>query len=397
MKNDFYDQNLHCIAPFSSLVLQLSEGVQPCCNWLPDENFPIDEPINSDVPINDLFDNANKKVRKIFLEKTYRKYKICNKCFESGQTQYVSHNRAAKDLNHDFVVNPRLTNLHIQPSNFCNLACRMCSPYNSNLLAKERDLDKTNDHRFNSKKKFEIKNISENTVLFESILKQLEFVNNLWFSGGEPLINREVWLILQYAVGRKYNNRISLKFNTNGTLPLTQEKYRILQSFNKLQLDISMDGVGDVAEYIRTNLKFDEWNRNFEVYKKLFTNQIELAYTASVFNIHLFDEYLEHFFSESIPISVNFCYWPEPLSPINLNDKAKKFIIEKYNRSRFKDYKSMQNIIQFLNHHMWGEKKKINIANYIENQDRNALEKQLYKKYRPYKEIQPEWFEYLKL
>lgn len=396
MSNQFYNEDLHCVAPFSSLVLLLPNESRPCCNWIMDERFPIDSRVNSNESITELFEKSNSKVRNLFLKKEHTEYKICKKCFEGGQTQYISHNQAAKDINHDFIANPLLTNLHIQASNFCNLACRMCSPYNSNLLAKEKGKSSKNDPIFNSEKKFEIKNLSSNTVLFESILTQLEFVNMLWFSGGEPLINKEVWSILEYATEKGYSDKISLKFNTNATLPLTQEKYKILQAFKKVEMDVSMDGVGAVAEYIRTNLKFDEWVENFKNYRKLFSD-LTLAHTLTVFNIHLYDDFLDYFYNEDLKIATNFAYWPNELSAASLNVKAKEFVIEKYQKSKYKDDYGVLSIIDFLNKNQQRTTQPMIIADYIENQDANAIKQNLYKNYKPYREIQPEWFEYLKL
>jgi hypothetical protein len=397
MSDQFYNEDLHCVAPFSSLVLLLSDDCLPCCNWLSDKRFPSGSRSNPNESIIELFEKSNKEVRNLFLKKEHTKYKICKKCFEGGQNQYVSHNQEAKKINHDFIVNPLLTNLHIQPSNFCNLACRMCSPWNSNLLSREQERDHNTDYRYNSEKKFEIKNLSEGTVLFESILKQLEFVTVLWFSGGEPLINREVWLMLEHAVEKGYCKNISLKFNTNGTLLLTQEKYKILKSFKKIELDISMDGVGEIAEYIRTNLNFNEWIENFKTYSNMFPNQINLTHTLSVFNIHLYDDFLDYFSKFSVPISTNFCYWPDLLSGEALSLRAKDFVIEKYQKSKYKNEYGVLSIIDFLNKNRHRKPQKTSIADYINQQDNNAITKNLYKNYRPYREIEPEWFEYLKI
>lgn len=396
MSNEFYSKDLHCIAPFSSLVLLLSDAVQPCCNWLADDNYKINTKIDPTQSVNDLFENTNSKIRMLFMKKEHTKYQVCKKCFEGNQSQYISHNKAAKEQPRNFVVNPLLTNLHIQPSNFCNLACRMCTPINSNLLAREKNANDTNDKRFNSSKKFEIKNVSEHTPLFESILKQLEFVNTLWFSGGEPLINQEVWSILEYAVQQGYNNNISLKFNTNGTLSLSQEKRKILQTFKKVEMDISMDGVDAVAEYIRTNLNFNEWVENFKNYRKLFPNLI-LAHTLSVFNIHLYDEFLDYFCDFDIPISLNFCYYPLEISPRSLSEHAKDYVIEKYKKSKYLNNPQILSIIEFLNINRQAMLPSNAISNYVDAQDTNAIKQNLYKNYRPYREIQPEWFEYLKL
>lgn len=403
-------KNVHCVAPFSSLLL-LTNIAQACCNWQADQRLTQGPFIDRNKTINEIFNGTNGKIRDLFLNGKFKNYKICNKCFEPHQHQYKIHNMYAQEnANHDYITNPLLTSLHIQPSNLCNLACRFCSPNNSNLLAAEKvlsgyDQDVWTTDQGDSVKKYEIKKIAVGTPLFDSIIQQVQHLNYLWFSGGEPLINPEVWVILKHAVSHGYSKNISLKFNTNGTVSLTNDEIEILKSFKHLDIDMSLDGVGELGEYIRTNLKFDKWVENYKIYKREFqfaTNYIGIVYTLTVYNVHKVVEFYRAIsgvlssYNMLPKIHINHLHYPAELCISNLPDPAKKYIIEKYEFEKNSIYYKrcrLADIIEFMS---TTRNPRLNIEEFIENKDKLAIKSGLHKNYKSYKDIEPEWFELLK-
>lgn len=129
----------------------------------------------------------------------------------------------------------------------CNLACRSCAPSNSTFWIKHlRDAGLPVHVNNNSHNNFEI--IKQTlTKLDLSNLRQIQFC------GGETLMGNAYWEAAQLIseLVPDSRERILLGFQTNGTQPLAEKNYRILENFNLVKFMISIDGIHDRFEYLR--------------------------------------------------------------------------------------------------------------------------------------------------
>ena len=382
-RNRMTDKKVHCIAPFSSAVI-IQDKFDPCCEWQRDRNF-IDNNKSIQAHHLELF----AKHRKKFLDAdgNVRRVRNCNTCAIASK-QYLMHNSyARKDI--DYISNPTLTNLHLKFNNFCNLACRMCDPKSSSILAKEHNR-KFND----SKNPWIDQTLRKGSVLYNSLFESLHNLNRLWFSGGEPLIQEEVWEIIKYCVENDIAKNIDIKFNTNGTVVLTEEQKGMLLSFNAVNIDISMDGVGELAEYIRTKVVWDKWFKNFQDYLNFSKDrpqiQICIATALSIYNVHRIDEIWE-FYSKFDIYGMSFTpvWFPQELCVSNLNPVAKDFIYEKYkNHPRKSKFLEIFSLLKLRS-------ANIDVKSYIDGIDNRAVASKMYKNYKPFKEVEEEWYNLL--
>jgi MoaA/NifB/PqqE/SkfB family radical SAM enzyme len=229
------------------------------------------------------------------------------------------------------------------------------------------------------------------SVLIKSFKDNLHNLNTLYFSGGEPLLHDKVWELLKLANERGYSNNISLKFNTNGTIKLNQEKYNILKGFKSIGISVSMDGIEKHAEYIRTNIVWDRWIENLKEYQREFANysnfNIGIVCTLSVFNIHKFDIIKKYFNSIGFHIGTNMLIEPKQFCVFNINQLAKDYLNELY-----KD--TYTEILDFVN--LKNNIDSREIVKFIDNKDDIVIANNLYKNYRAFRDIDPEWYEMLK-
>ena len=61
-------------------------------------------------------------------------------------------------------------------------------------------------------------------------------------------------------------------------------------------MSLSIDGMEDIFEYLRSNAKWNEVRDNIESYKKLLTNkklQLNFTYTVSWFNVSQISEFIK--------------------------------------------------------------------------------------------------------
>jgi MoaA/NifB/PqqE/SkfB family radical SAM enzyme len=390
-------KNVACIAPFSSLFINPNGQAFPCCIY----NYSKSKSIDETKDQNWNFDHINKEIRQDFIAKgtdikTYDNCFGCSSNLNSGQ--YLQHNRESNN-NIDYIQTPTLTNLHLKFSNQCNLACRICESGCSNLLYTEDLLLVKNKIRphilpiLNS-------SLNEDSVLFKSFKDNLHNLNTLYLSGGEPLLHDAVWKLLKLAKEQGYSKNISVKFNTNGTIKLNQEKYDILKSFKHVNVSVSMDGINEHAEYIRTNVAWDRWIENLLEYKKEFINHsnlvLDIAITVSVYNVHIIDKIKDFFNSHGINSVLNFLHEPDELCIRNLNQDVKDYIINKYTNLIKSDHGFYYNeLIKFISIENLISGK--GIVEFIDKKDNIVIANNLYKNYRAFRDVDPEWHNMLKV
>ena len=129
----------------------------------------------------------------------------------------------------------------------CNLACRTCGPASSTFWSK---------HLKDAGLPVKIEVGSNNNIdIIRKALTSLDLSNlkQIQFCGGETLMGNNYWqtaeLIAELVPDA--HERILLGFQTNGTQPIEEKHYRIIEKFNLVKFMISIDGIYDRFEYLR--------------------------------------------------------------------------------------------------------------------------------------------------
>lgn len=383
------DKKLDCIAPFSSLYITGTGVANPCCVFQAPHKKFVD--FSKDLKTN--FDVINGPYRQDFLKQDWSldSYFNCRVCNMPGNTQRDLHNNSA-DPNIDYIQTPTLTNLHLKFSNLCNLACRMCEGFSSNLILNEKDTDITG---VELDKNNVITNISRDSVLYQSILNNLENLRYLWFSGGETLLHDQVWEMITKLYERDLSKNITLHINTNGTVKLTDKEIEMLKSFKTLSFHVSVDGIGSLTEYIRTNMVWDKWLENFKTYYQEFKGNKEfyVVTTISTFNVHKITE-IRNFFRDNFDIepSLNYVFGhKQELAAFNINDRAKDYLREMYTKNK---EHSSDKIFKYLDNPRTIDPAEV--IKRIDARDNRIIENQFHKNYRAFRDVDPEWYNMLR-
>ncbi len=129
----------------------------------------------------------------------------------------------------------------------CNLACRTCSPVSSTFWEK---------HLRDAGLPVNIKTGPNNNLeTIRKVLTELDLSNlkQIQFCGGETLMGNTYWntaeLIAELVPDA--HERILLGFQTNGTQPIEEKHYRLIEKFKLVKFMISIDGTHDRFEYLR--------------------------------------------------------------------------------------------------------------------------------------------------
>lgn len=224
--------------------------------------------------------------------------------------------------------------LELRGSNLCNFACRMCGPVNSNKFSKEVKENPSLQKYFGLAQD----DVEINPTNWEEIKEIVKDLDYLYLTGGEPMLIKEHYDILDYVVDQGYSNQIELQITTNGSVfnPLIIDR---LQQFKKVRITISIDGVKEVAEYQRYGTVWDNVYNNF--YKFLDIPNIEIVVTSviSAYTILDYDRFAD-FLLEARSYYQKPFYWsilraitPRHMNFTNLNKDLSERAIDQLNRA----------------------------------------------------------------
>jgi hypothetical protein len=159
-------------------------------------------------------------------------------------------------------------------SNLCNFKCRMCGDMLSSSWESEQRQHNMIDYT-NSKNNWMIPEVREQISQFQDTQIEQEFsdaveehrVEEVYWVGGEPLMYEQHWRYMKRIVELGDGQRVYARYNTNlsrvdyGGINLYRD---VLAHLRDWQVCASIDGTGEIGEYIRTGLSYSSWLLNFK-------------------------------------------------------------------------------------------------------------------------------------
>jgi len=197
--------------------------------------------------------------------------------------------------------------MEIKLNNLCNLKCRMCNPLDSTSW-KDWDqikpfYEKENNYLVPTVAKLVqvpgqyIGPFDNTHNWWESFEKLIPHFRRVEFAGGEPLMDPQHYKILDML--KPYGHNIELKYATNGTT-LGISKGRTIHDywphFKSIAVNVSLDGIHDVYNYIRTNSNFAEVEKNIKEIQQIpNVSRVVGAFTAQAGNMLQAAECIDYF------------------------------------------------------------------------------------------------------
>jgi len=280
-----------------------------------------------------------------------RQRHIENKIPESRINLYPT---ALENLHPDMSMPFKIPTMEIKLNNLCNLKCRMCHPMDSTswndwdqveeFYKKENNFMVTLIQDLNLKNKPYLDKFEDSDNWWKSFEKNLPYFQRVEFAGGEPLMDPQHYRILDML--KPYANNIEIKYATNlTTLGISKGRtvWDYWPQFKSVAVNVSLDGVGDVYNYIRGN---GDWNKVVENIKKIQSmpniSRIVGACTVQISNVLSIDKIMEVFLNElGIVFYANKVEHPKHLSAQVLPPKLKIVAIQRLEamRTRIFDFK----------------------------------------------------------
>jgi hypothetical protein len=172
--------------------------------------------------------------------------------------------------------------------------------------------------------------------MWEQLIEHIDYVEQIYFAGGEPLLMEEHYLILEELVKRNRTD-VRLIYNTNFTHVKLKDKsvFEYWKLFDSVAIGASLDGSGKHAEYLRKGTVWDQVEQN-RIDMMRICPQVDfyLSPTLSIFNaIHLPDfhrDWVEKGFIQPKDLNINILQDPVHYRIDVLPPKYKEKVKEKF-------------------------------------------------------------------
>jgi radical SAM protein with 4Fe4S-binding SPASM domain len=285
-----------CMYPWIHLHAYPTGEVHPCCHaeWK--------EPPLGNAQSNTLEEIWNSdrmcQLRTDMLTETLNA--ACNRCYEQEQSGFFSGRRSA-NKHHGHKIKQveetadtgyferfEMAYWDIRFSNLCNLRCRTCGPtFSSQWYQDQVALAGTEWGKQNKVLNYAGRT---KTDMWEQLIPHLDYVEKIYFAGGEPLIMDEHYNILD-ELERRGRFDVRLIYNTNFTEIKLKDRtvFDYWKKFESVAIGASLDAMGLRGEYIRKGTDWDQIERNREKMLEVCPNvDFYISPTLSIMNaLHL--------------------------------------------------------------------------------------------------------------
>ena len=156
-------------------------------------------------------------------------------------------------------------------NNLCNFKCRMCGDMLSSSWEaesrKHNTWSKESQPWMASPLREQITKFQDTQVVQEFVeAVETKTIKEIYWCGGEPLMWDMHWKAMQRIIELGFAKEVYVRYNTN--LSRTSFKgiklFDLLPKFQDWQICSSLDGTGEVGEYIRDGLNYEQWLQNFK-------------------------------------------------------------------------------------------------------------------------------------
>ena len=360
-----------CILPWMHIATSPSGNLRVCCNSTYGKNLILK---SDGSPYKIYEDNLKeawqapvyKKIRRQMLKG--EKPDICTLCFReesSGlDSPRINYNKKYM-FDYEASETPpcHIKYLDLRLGNKCNLRCRMCNPYTSNSLFKEWDEISTKNisslvQPLSGQEKKKFKNLLwPKSFDFSKIFEHIQYIEEIYLTGGEPLLIKEQYDFLEYIVHKGFAKNIELKYSTNLT-KYDSEAIQLWKHFKKIHLNISVDAYGKLNNYIRYPAKWNQLENNLRKMislreKKSFPLIVQIVCTVQMYNITSIRDFFWWIKKQNLELQFNILDYPKFLNIRVLPDVLKKKVEKEL--LHFQEDFPIEKIINYMNKENWGD------------------------------------------
>ena len=278
---------MHCPRIDHFIRLNSDGTLGKCGHMVNAKGFDSYENLNKSEWLEDIKDSMN---RDQWPEECVRCQQSENLTGESIRTNSIARHNMLHPIRKDYLIVGGVLD------NICNSACQSCS---ANLSTKIGSLEAKNYPRVN------------NLGLFKALPQ--ERIIELDVNGGEPTASKNYKGLLRNLPA---NVKI-VRMNTNGSR-IIPELEDVLKRNIMVIVTMSLDGIGDVHDYLRWPIKWDDYKKTVDAYQKLQKSykllQLDMWSTVSCFNVKTLPDIINFANHKGIPHDWAFLHQPDVLN-----------------------------------------------------------------------------------
>jgi MoaA/NifB/PqqE/SkfB family radical SAM enzyme len=266
-----------CLYPWYHLANTVDGRVKPCCIY----EDTIKKSDGTDYYLQkDSIEDIYKSEYLINLRNEFldgKKPSKCIRCWNDEEVGIQSKRQAYKYQLRGMGVDNVIPSLYNHPvdmqlilNNSCNLKCRICEPsLSSSWMSELKDYGESIDDLHVSVPKFPNGQTSNPTGVF---IKNIDTwgpnIKNISCLGGEPFYSTAWRKMAETFITKNWSKNITLSIVTNATFYDKEYINYLLSNFKSLSIALSIDGMEEAFEYVRSNGLWSDVKENYISYTK---------------------------------------------------------------------------------------------------------------------------------
>ena len=246
--------------------------------------------------------------------------KECARCIEKEQygfestrqhhIKFVEQFDTVHGFDNDAPIIPQC--IEVRFTNVCNFKCRMCYPDLSSLISKEIADNPSVIDWYPPSDNRGVEESGRGTKFFDEMVANSKHLKRLYLTGGEPSVSKAVTDYMETLIELGYAKNINLSFSTNASV-INPGFIELLSEFKSVQILLSLDAVGSIAEYQRHGTDWPRVAKNVQRYKDLTVSNkrkysVAVHSVVTAYSILGIDDFFKYLDSTQLTGNMTICY-----------------------------------------------------------------------------------------
>jgi molybdenum cofactor biosynthesis enzyme MoaA len=249
--------------------------------------------------------------------------------FRQAFSESFEQSPGRKHFDTSGITSTHPVDIHVDLGNYCNLACKMCIPQASSVIASQQV-----KWGIESSRQYLGTDWTKDTTVWNSFLQQLLDIpglNNIHLMGGETLLTNRFEELVDHMIA---HNRFDVCFSfvTNGTI-FKPDLMKKLLKFRRVGIEVSIEAVDDHNTYLRQGTNTAQVLENIEQYR-LWCNGSSITVTVrpsvSGLTIGYLPDLLQYCLDKQLVVKSLIVSEPAFLNPTILPLETKHEYLKKY-------------------------------------------------------------------
>ena len=245
-----------CVMPFVHAFVT-PNAIGPCCAYTKNPQLNSAKTYWKSEQLKNIQQNMLNNIRdggcEICWKKEDRGFSSLRQHSNQIYKEHINNIKNKLEVKNPFYLDLRLGNL-------CNLKCRMCLSIWSSQIAEEILSNPNEDWLDTPTQKI----IEINEDAWKLLEDWIPDVKRVFMTGGEPTIIKRNLDYINKIIETGYAKNIELIFTTNAT-NVNRKFLELKDHFKSMHFSVSIDAVGDIANYIRFPSNWKTIKQNLEL------------------------------------------------------------------------------------------------------------------------------------